>query len=152
MSWLSNTLLGGITFEPVRKGLKSVTGMTDAQLGGAGLIGAALPMLGPVFGSTAPAANGATGAATGGGLLGKVGSVMGPISQGLQISNQVAAMNQQQPTQSAPMQQRPGPDLSQFIAAESQRNQMMDAERQKRLQQQQMALGGLFGGANGRIA
>lgn len=154
---------GGLLWKP----LKQATGLTDAQMAGAGLLAVGGAMAAPaVFGASGGAAAGTAGAAstagatapgvssaaTGSGLLGKVGSVMGPISQGLQISNQVAAMNQQQPTQSAPMQQRPGPDLSQFIAAESQRNQMIDAERQKRLQQQQMAVGGMFGGANGRIA
>ena len=152
---------GGLLWKPI----KQATGLTDAQMIGIGALAtggaiAAPALLGAAGGGAAAGAGAASTAgttagaagATQGGLLSQAGSIMGPISQGLQISNQVAAMNQAQPMQPGQLQQRPGPDLSQFIAAEGQRNQMMDAERQKRLQQQQMALGGLFGGANGRIA
>lgn len=159
----------GNFFKSIGRPITKATGLSDGQVLGLGALAAA-PFALPALvgaGATAPAAVGAAGAGAGigagaaapvaagaakGGLLSQASSVMLPISQGLQISNQVAAMNQQQPIQPAPMQQRPGPDLSQFIAMEGQRNQMMDAERQKRLQQQQMALGGLLGGANGRIA
>lgn len=156
------SLLGGF-FKRIGHPITKATGLSDGQVLGLGALAAA-PFALPALvgaGAAAPAAAGAastagaaagTAGATQGGLLSQASSVMLPISQGLQISNQISSLNQRQPIQSAPMQQRPGPDLSQFIAAEGQRNQMMDAERQKRLQQQQMALGGLFGGANGRIA
>lgn len=143
---------GGLLWKP----LKQATGLTDAQMAGAGLLAVAAPYALPAMAPGAPAAAGATEvgatASQGAGLLSKAGAVMGPLSQGLQIGNQVAAMSQPQPIQGGQMQQRSGPDLSQFIAAEQQRNQMMDQERQKRLQQQQMAFGGLLGGGNGRSA
>lgn len=148
MSFLSNI----IDYSPIgmmRKPLKQLTGMSDAQLGGAGLLAiAGAPYAAPAFSAMTEAASGPNAA----GLLSKAGSVAGPLSQGLQIGNQVAAMSQPQPIQGGQMQQRPGPDLSQFIAAEQQRNQMMEQERQKRMQQQQMAFGGLLGGGYGRSA
>ena len=146
--------IGGV----LRKPIKQMTGLSDAQMAGAGLLAVAAPYALPAVASGAPAAGAAqAGATTGataaqGGLLSKAGAIMGPVSQGLQIGQQVAAMNQAQPVQPGQLAQRPGPDLSQFIAAEQQRNQMMDQERQKRMQQQQMALGGLLGGGYGRNA
>lgn len=142
--------IGGV----LRKPIKQMTGLSDAQMAGAGLLAVAAPYALPAMASGAPAAGAAQAGATAaqGGLLAKAGAIMGPVSQGLQIGQQVAAMNQAQPMQPGQLQQRPGPDLSQFIAAEHQRNQMMDQERQKRMQQQQMALGGLLGGGYGRNA
>mgnify|MGYP000485144045 CR=1 FL=1 len=139
-----------IDYSPIgmmRKPLKQLTGLSDAQLGGAGLLAVTGAHFGaPVFASLSQAG------ANAGGLLSKAGTVAGPIAQGLQVGQQVAALNQAQPMQPGQLQQRPGPDLSQFIAAEQQRNQMMDQERQKRMQQQQMALGGMLGGGYGRNA
>lgn len=151
---------GGLLWKPI----KQATGLTDAQMAGAGLLAVGGAMAAPSFvpgllsaatgGASAGSGAAATtaGATEGGGFMNGLASFGKPALQGLQVGTEVAKLSQGQPMQPGQLQQRPGPDLSQFIAAEGQRNQMMDAERQKRLQQQQMALGGLFGGANGRIA
>lgn len=145
--------IGGV----LRKPIKQMTGLSDAQMAGAGLLAVAAPYALPAVASGAPAAGaaqaGATAGATeGGGLLSTLGSAGKPLLGGAQVGLQVAEMMKPQPMQPGQLAQRPGPDLSQFIAAEQQRNQMMDQERQKRMQQQQMALGGLLGGGYGRNA
>ena len=119
-------------------------GSGAASSGSSGItLGGGVPDFGAEMGSTGGDA---------GGLLAGFEKYAKPVSQGLGIGQQIGGMNQQQPIQPAQLPQRSGPDLSQFIAAEAQRNQAMEQEKQNRLMQQQMALGGLLGGGYGRSA
>jgi len=149
MSFITNTLLGGALFEPIRKGLKSATGLTDAQLGGAAALAAggalaAPALLAPAAGASAPESAG---------LLGTMGKVAGAGATGLSVANQVNGMMKSQPMQAGQLQPRQGPDFSGLLAAQTQQQQAMSQEQQLRKQQQQAAIQGLLnGGAYGRVA
>lgn len=107
------------------------------------------------------AANAATTAATAvpqaeglGGLLSGAEKYMKPVGNALSTVNAAQGLlgGQQQPMQAAPMQSRPGPDLSAWMSAEQQeRANMGQLEAQRRLVQKQ-AIQGLLGGGYGGLA
>lgn len=134
----------------IRKPLKQATGMTDAQLAGAGLLAAAAPFALPaLMGSGA----GAGTAGSSPGLLAQFGNVAGPVSQGLGIASQVSALNQRQPIQGGGLPQRQGPDFSGLLNAQAQNQQAMTADQMQRQQMQQQYLQALMNGGNyGRFA
>lgn len=148
--------MGGI----LRKPLKQATGMTDAQLGGLGLLAAGGFMAAPALmaggagaGASAGAAEaGATGAASAHPASSGLMSFMQPAAMGMNIAGQVRQMDQGSPIQPGQLQPHQGPDMSGVMSAQAQAQSAIDAERQRRLQQQQMAMQGLFGGGYGRNA
>lgn len=121
--------------------------------GAAGAAGGALPSAaGQAAASTAattvPQAEGL------GGLLSGAEKYMKPVGNALSTVNAAQGLlgGQQQPMQAAPMQSRPGPDLSAWMSAEQQeRANMGQLEAQRRLVQKQ-AIQGLLGGGYGGLA
>jgi hypothetical protein len=146
---------GGLLWKP----LKRATGLTDAQMAGIGAMAVAAPFALPAMGamggagaagaaagaSAAPAASGAAS----GGLLSSVGSMAQPAMMGLSAANQAKQLSQGQPMQPGQLPQHQVPDVSGLLNAQTQQQSAFDADRQRRLQQQQIVMQGLLGGRNG---
>ena len=92
--------------------------------------------------------SGEMGGAASGSSLG-MGGLLSSASTGMNIANQAHQMAQGQPVQAGQLPQSQGPDMSGLHNAQTQQQSAIDAERQRRLQQQQMAMQGLLGGRNG---
>lgn len=159
---LAGALMAGGMYALPSMGAGGAGSVGAGEAGGAGAAGDGGMFSGLLGGSSsaaapsaaAPSATAASSAPTsaGGssGLLSGFSDYAKPISQGLQIGQQAQGlMGSNQQVQAQPQQQRQAPDMSGFIGAQAQQQAAIDAERQRRMQQQQMAMQGLLGGRNG---
>lgn len=173
MSFLTTALLGGGLLDPLRKGLKSATGLTDAQMLGAGALAAggaiAAPMIGAGAGGSGLALGGASGTgltlggtgATGAGMVAGPGATLGtpsaaagsggllstyaqPAVMGLQAANMAHGLLQSPQIQGGQLPHSQGPDVSAFINAQAQQDAQLKQQRQARMQS---LLGGTYGSA-----
>lgn len=146
-----NEVWDGLQGGFLRKPLKKMTGMTDAQmLGAAGLAIAAPYALPSVMGAAGTA--GATGATAGtagatagtagaqGGLLSTFSQYAQPASQVMNIASQARGLSQGQPMQAPQAQFAQGPGFGGLL------NPTDQVDPRKRQQAQQMAVQGLLGG------
>lgn len=85
------------------------------------------------------------------GASGGFGGLLSNVSKGMSIAQMGQGMlgGNSQPVQAQQSQQRQGPDMSGLLNAQTQQQQAMQADQQRRLQQQQMVMQGLLGGRNG---
>lgn len=128
---------GGIAGSGLTAGTGTL-GTIAAGTGGTG-ISAAGSALGSGIGSSIGASSP--------GLLAQAGQYATPALQGLQAASMVQGMTQEPPMQAAPLQLRPGPDMSGLLA------QGVDPqEEERRRLTQQQAVQGLLGGGYARIA
>lgn len=116
-------------------------GGAGAGAGGSSVAPAAGVGAAPAAGSAAPAA----------GASGGYGGLLSNVSKGMSIAQMGQGMlgGNSQPVQAQQPQQRQGPDMSGLLNAQTQQQQAMQADQQRRLQQQQMVMQGLLGGRNG---
>lgn len=93
----------------------------------------------------------ASGGSAAGGGAGGFGGLLSNVSKGMSIAQMGQGMlgGNSQPVQAQQSQQRQGPDMSGLLNAQTQQQQAMQADQQRRLQQQQMVMQGLLGGRNG---
>ena len=151
-----NEVWDGLQGGFLRKPLKKMTGMTDAQMLGAAGLAIAAPYALPALGASGAAGGasaaggtaGATGATAGtagaqGGLLSTFSQYAGPASQAMNIAGQARGLSQGQPMQAPPAQFAQGQGFGGLL------NQVDQFDPEKRRQAQQMAVQGLLGGYRG---
>ena len=158
-----NEMWDGLQGGFLRKPLKKMTGLSDAQLLGAAGMAIAAPYMLPAMGASGAAgagstatgglggflegAAGASGAAGAGqsaagqgGLLSTFSQYAQPASQAMSIAGQTKAMTQGQPMQAPQAQFQQGQGFAGLLAPTNQ------VDPEKRRQAQQMAVQGLLGG------
>jgi len=148
-----NEVWDGLQGGFLRKPLKNMTGMSDAQLAGAAALAVAAPYALPSMGASGAAGAGqAAGAASAGsagaagaqgGLLGTFSQYAGPASQAMNIAGQTNALSQGQPMQAPQAQFAQGQGFGGLLT------QVDQFDPEKRRKDQQMAMQGLLGGYRG---
>ena len=150
-----NEVWDGLQGGFLRKPLKKMTGMSDAQLAGATALAIAAPYALPSVGAAGAGAAG-TGATAGtagatagtagaqGGLLSTFSQYAGPASQAMNIAGQARGLSQGQQMQAPPAQFAQGQGFGGLL------NPTDQYDPRKRQQAQQMAVQGLLNGYGGR--